>query len=88
MLKKPVFRGREEVGSKPGEGWKRLQLRAETRKKNYPEKYSQIAMHKFPLRDWGLNERQKKDVLIRRYCKSFERMKCEKFVKWSEIEVQ
>jgi hypothetical protein len=50
-LKITVFRGREEVGSKPGEGWKRLQLRAETRKKNYPEKYSQIAMHKFPLRD-------------------------------------
>jgi len=46
-----LYRSREGVGSKPGERWKRLQLLAETRKKNNPEKYSQIAMHKFPLRD-------------------------------------
>ena len=43
-------RTKEGVGSKR---WKRLQLMAETKVKNNPEKYSQIAMHKFPLRDWS-----------------------------------
>jgi len=47
--KKPV----EEVKSfaKKGEGWKRLQIIAESRVKNDPEKYITYPSHKFPLRD-------------------------------------
>lgn len=37
-------------GFAKGEGWKRLKLRAETKVKNNPEKYSSIPKHKFPLR--------------------------------------
>lgn len=35
----------------PGEGWKRLQLRAETRVKNFPELYTTYPVHKFPHKD-------------------------------------
>jgi len=40
-----------ENNSAPGEGWKRLQMRAETRVKNFPELYQTYPIHKFPLRD-------------------------------------
>jgi len=38
-------------GHVPGEGWKRLQLMAETRVKNFPEKYTTFPVHKFPHKD-------------------------------------
>jgi hypothetical protein len=37
--------------TKKGEGWKRLQIIAESRMKNDPEKYITYPTHKFPLRD-------------------------------------
>ena len=37
--------------TKKGEGWKRLQIIAESRVKNDPEKYITYPTHKFPLRD-------------------------------------
>ena len=47
----PTSYGEGGSGYAKGEGWKRLKLRAETKVKNNPEKYSKIANHKFPLRD-------------------------------------
>merc|ERR1711892_1056368 len=40
-----------KVYAKKGEGWKRLQIIAESRVKNDPEKYITYPTHKFPLRD-------------------------------------
>ena len=47
----PTSYGEGGSGYAKGEGWKRLKLRAETKVKNNPEKYSKIPKHKFPLRD-------------------------------------
>jgi len=52
-VKKANKKPTEETKSfaKKGEGWKRLQIIAESRVKNDPEKYVTYPSHKFPLRD-------------------------------------
>merc|ERR1719187_127185 len=47
----PAPANKKDENHVPGEGWKRLQLRAETRVKNFPEQYVTYPQHKFPLRD-------------------------------------
>lgn len=52
-VKKANTKPEEDVKqfTKKGEGWKRLQIIAETRVKSDPEKYITYPTHKFPLRD-------------------------------------
>jgi len=49
--KKPEEDSKVQQFTKKGEGWKRLQIIAESRVKNDPEKYITYPTHKFPLRD-------------------------------------
>jgi len=50
--KKPEEEDKKMYHSKKGEGWKRLQIIAESRAQNDPDKYgSTYPSHKFPLRD-------------------------------------
>jgi len=49
--KKPEEESKVQQFTKKGEGWKRLQIIAESRVKNDPEKYITYPTHKFPLRD-------------------------------------
>jgi len=49
--KKPEEDNKDKFQAKQGERWKRLQIIAESRVKNDPEKYITYPTHKFPLRD-------------------------------------
>merc|ERR550519_1424714 len=50
VYKKPEEDSKLDKYTKKGEGWKRLQIIAESRVNNDPENYNSFPSHKFPLR--------------------------------------